>query len=592
MKRPWGIWTAFAVCASLAALALFWLGRTALALEASQARLRQQAALDESVQLALWRMDSALATLVSDEAARPYFHYSAFYPTERAYTHMLEPLNKGDVLVASPLLTEESPRVRLHFQYGPSGQLESPQVPQGNMRDLAETRYVASATLEESARLLDALRSHVSMPAMEMACAIDASNPRFAASLLPEIPRLVEGPQAQTRGPREWQMRILNAQKVQVSQQERGPVADLSQIRQQHMQGAWINGILVLARRVRVGDSEFLQGCWLDWEAIRTELLASVADLVPGARLEPSGQVDQAVTRRLAALPAVLDVPDFAPRSVRGWTPVRLSLLIAWGALAAASIAIGFVLASALALSERRGTFVSAVTHELRTPLTSFRLYSDMLAAGMVHDEPKRREYLATLQRQADRLAHLVENVLLFARLERGRRITRNDVLTTTQLLSRVTPGLESRAAAGGMGFEVSNSCADLRLRTDVSIVEQILLNLVDNASKYARGAADNRVELHMGQTGASCTIAVVDHGPGLPRAALRRLFRPFSKSDHEAAQSGPGVGLGLALSRRLARSIQGDLRLESSGPEGARFVLLLPVEARGAADGLATAGR
>ena len=68
------------------------------------------------------------------------------------------------------------------------------------------------------------------------------------------------------------------------------------------------------------------------------------------------------------------------------------------------------------------------------------------------------------------------------------------------------------------------------------------------------------------------------DHGPGLPPRAIRRLFRPFSKSAHDAAHSAPGVGLGLALSRRLARALGGDLRLDENGPHGACFVLTLPL--------------
>ena len=84
-------------------------------------------------------------------------------------------------------------------------------------------------------------------------------------------------------------------------------------------------------------------------------------------------------------------------------------------------MAIGLVLGGALSLSERRGTFVSAVTHELRTPLTTFRLYTEMLDEGMVASGESQRNYMKTLRSEADRLGHLVENVLSFARLERGR---------------------------------------------------------------------------------------------------------------------------------------------------------------------------
>ena len=132
-------------------------GAMALALERAEAKARRQAALEENLQLALWRMDSALAPLMAEESARPYFTYSPLYPAERAFTCMFAEIRKGDVLMPSPLLTFTSPQIRLHFQYGPDGRLSSPQVPAGNMRDLAESRYLAPELIEQAIRRLDEL---------------------------------------------------------------------------------------------------------------------------------------------------------------------------------------------------------------------------------------------------------------------------------------------------------------------------------------------------------------------------------------------------------------------------------------------------
>src|SRR5262249_42734307 len=115
-------------------------------------------------------------------------------------------------------------------------------------------------------------------------------------------------------------------------------------------------------------------------------------------------------------------------------------------------------------------------------------------------------------------------------------------------------------------------------VHTDVSIVDQVLSNLVDNASKYAKSSKDRRIHLEASIVGDRLTLAVRDHGPGLGPKAGRRLFRPFSKSAGDAATSAPGIGLGLALSRRLARTLGGELRLSQNGPDGACFVLTLPL--------------
>ena len=123
-------------------------------------------------------------------------------------------------------------------------------------------------------------------------------------------------------------------------------------------------------------------------------------------------------------------------------------------------------------------------------------------------------------------------------------------------------------------------------VRVDLSVVDQILSNLVDNAVKYAGRATDRRIHLDVAPAGRWLALTVRDHGPGLSPQVIRRLFRPFSKSAHDAAQSAPGVGLGLALSRRLARALGGDLRLSRNDPLGACFALTIPCDSPALADG------
>lgn len=580
MKRPGSIWLAFGLCVALAALAMIRVGAMALELERAEARTRRQAALDENLQLALWRMDSALAPLIAEEGMRPYFTYSAFYPAERAYTHMFEVVAKGEVLVASPLLTFASPLVRLHFQFGPDGRLNSPQVPGGNMLDLAESRFLTRDQLETSARRLDDLRRLVSRPAMDMACTSATPTVTESTAMIAGFPDLLErNPTLQTRSSKEYAMRSRNTQRAQAVAPERSlslPAAE--SVSQGPVQAAWIGEALILGRRVRVGRATCLQGCWLDWAAIRAELLGSVVDLLPNASLEPVRADDRAPTRRLAALPARLVIRPSEAEAPASWSPVYFSLLIAWACLVVASGAVALLLGGAISLSERRGTFVSAVSHELRTPLTTFRLYTEMLAEGMIADPETRDSYLQTLRAESDRLGHLVDNVLSFARIERGRSIDRRDVLAARDLADRVEPTLAARADRGGMVLAIGADVPDARIRTDASMVEQILANLVDNASKYANASDDRRIHLQFEVSGKWLALSVRDHGPGLPRRAVRRLFRPFSKSAHDAAHSAPGVGLGLALSRRLAWALGGDLRLGHNGPDGVGFVLTLPI--------------
>jgi signal transduction histidine kinase len=280
-------------------------------------------------------------------------------------------------------------------------------------------------------------------------------------------------------------------------------------------------------------------------------------------------------------LPVRLE-PGPAPSiSLPWWTPARLTLVTAWVGVLLAALAVALLLHGAVSLSERRAAFVSAVTHELRTPLTTFKMYSEMLAEDMVPDPAARRHYLETLSVEANRLSHLVENVLAYARLERGSARRREERLSLKELIERVKPRLTQRAGQAEMRLVEDSEPRSLEtiVRVDVSAVEQILFNLVDNACKYAAPhATEKAIHLEALPDGKFAMLRVRDHGQGISAAGARRLFQPFSKSADEAAQSAPGVGLGLALCRRLSRSMGGDLRLARPGATGACFELLLPL--------------
>jgi len=342
----------------------------------------------------------------------------------------------------------------------------------------------------------------------------------------------------------------------------------------------WADEDLLLLREARLEGVTRLQGVWLDWPTLRTRLVSTILDLLPEARLiavPPAAASTDATA--LVTLPVKLlpgRVPITAPVSTSTLRPV---LIIAWTCLFGAALAIAFVLHRTLLLSERRAAFVSAVTHELRTPLTTFRLYSEMLADDMVSDPRQRKEYLSTLCDESTRLMHLVENVLSYSRIERGRTAARLETVGLTDLLHRIEPRLRQHAATAGLELklDIDPAARDARSCIDALAVEQILFNLTDNACKYAAPDSSPR-ELHLSleADGPQVRFRFRDFGPGLGLEARRKLFQPFAKSATEAAHSAPGVGLGLALSRRLAKELGGTLIHESPSGRGACFVLTL----------------
>jgi len=342
----------------------------------------------------------------------------------------------------------------------------------------------------------------------------------------------------------------------------------------------WLGDALLLTRKVAQGGQEWIQGAWLDWPEIRGELLAAVRDRFPVAEVKPVTNGSSSIPHRLASLPVQLIPGPVAFAAQPFWTPLKVSLSVACACVLLAMAAVALVLRGMMALSERRASFVSSVTHELRTPLATFKLYSEMLADGMVKEETKRRQYLETLTGEADRLGHLVENVLSYSRIERGRGPVSRAEMSVGSLLGRIEPRLNQRALLAGMDFasEVTEGVASQMLRTDAGALEQILCNLVDNACKYGRrDGAPGRVELVVRAERRRVCFTVRDFGPGIPRSEQEAVFRPFHKSAQAAAHSAPGVGLGLALCRRLAAELGGSLEIDRSWNQGAAFVLKLP---------------
>ncbi len=596
MRRPWHIWIIFAACLALVAVAVGMISATLLRLDATESEARQRAALEEAVRLALWRTHSALAPLITRESALPYFAYTSFYPAERAYTRMFNSIGYGDVLIPSPLLTIDSPYVLVHFQIGPDGALTSPQVPTGEVRVIAEDGYTSEARIRDYAEKLDALRGQLDREELiaRLPLEVTTRGPPTVATL-GQTGGMVQQQMAEPQQ-RAVKSKTAQAELNQREQQARGRAQQqmldptlqwasnefltAADVTVGSLSALWCGQSLVLARRVQVNGREYVQGCALDWEAVHAWLQREVRELLPEAELEPAARASAVGDNRLLpTLPVRLVPGDFPSLVEEGLLPVEALLALTWTGLVIAAAAVTVLLMGTLALSERRAAFVSAITHELRTPLTTFRMYTEMLAEGMLTDGAKRQRYLETLRIEAERLSHLVENVLSYARLERGRARNAAEPIQIDDLLDRVGERLGRRAEQGGMRvvIDIAPEHRRLSVRVDASATEQILLNLVDNACKYAAGTGDGAIRVSTRVDQAGVVLSVSDDGPGIAPSERKRIFRAFHKSARQAAHSAPGVGLGLSLSRRMARDMGGDLRLVSDGAPGARFELILP---------------
>lgn len=576
MNRPGPVALAFMACLSAAFAALVWMTATVLRLDAAEADARRRADLEENVRLALWRIDSAVTPILTQENARPI---ALYVPVERASATAGPGMQWPS---GADLHGGGDSYVRFHFQVSPAGILTSPEFP-GARKDL---NAIGDAMLASDVVLLRDLAILVDRKAL-----LEAA-PSVAAPLPPltlEPWRQTAGAPTQSRGAQDFQARSQSfgannalSNNALMNQSQMVLPGESTNDRTGLMAPVWRRDQLLLVRKASIRGETYLQGCWLDWPELARQLAGLVADLLPDARLVPVREDVAEPTRLLASLPARLEPGAWRDKPNAGMSPLRLSLLAAWACAVLASAAVAALLVGVVKLSERRAAFVSAVTHELRTPLTTFRLYAEMLADGMVSDAAQRQSYLSTLRQEAERLSRLVENVLAYARLERGRTRDRLETVSLDALLSGMEMRLRERAEQAEMEvvIEAGETALQGQLHTDPSAVEQILFNLVDNACKYAAAATDRRIHVKVRLADGAAWLRINDHGPGISTEQARRLFRPFSKSAQDAAQSAPGIGLGLALSRRIARELGGDLRWEPAPSSGACFIVSIPASA------------
>jgi signal transduction histidine kinase len=602
---------AFTAICALVAGGLGWATAAAIRLEGEQLREHAEAENAERMRLALWRLDSYVAPLIAVEDGRPFNHYSAVFAAPLAYDNRGAPRPPGAVVEPSPLLTADLPDwMLLHFQLDAASGWESPQAPSVNLSRVLQNPPIqttlANATPERT-RLLDELKRSLKPSALIAAVRDRVAPPTHKDKiLLPAKPSPNTAYQGQNNGS-DYELRqqanplnndLRPAQRVNRSlafnsvehngenwlsfQGIQGVPSAEVLVNLSPMTALWTpteggRERLLLVRLVRIEEKEVCQGVVLD-DALRSVLAEKVVDLFPDARLLPVHEPEPPQPERtMTALPLQLDPgpTDAAPNAA--WTPLRVGLGLAWIAAIVALLAVGLGGWSLIDLSQRRIRFVSAVTHELRTPLTTLQLYLDMLANGLVRDEKQRGEYIQTLNAEANRLSRLVGNVLDFSRLENQRPRLSYTRMTVADLLAQIETVWQGRCNDADKDLVIENtSDKGATLYTDIALVQQILGNLLDNACKYSRGASDRRILLRARGEGRRLMFEVEDHGAGVPKRERRSIFRAFRRG-RNAGVTGGGVGLGLALARRWARLLGGELTLRPPTGEGACFRLMLP---------------
>jgi signal transduction histidine kinase len=244
--------------------------------------------------------------------------------------------------------------------------------------------------------------------------------------------------------------------------------------------------------------------------------------------------------------------------------------------LCAGWFVVGFVSVMKSALhahreSMEKTTFVDNVSHELKTPLTSIMLYTDMLREGKIKDSSSTGKALEAISSECSRLLRMVESLLDFTRLEKKRRKFKEEKIEIVRFVKDTVDMVRDRFRDNGLEFFAPGEAFAV---AESDAVRQILLNVLDNAAKYAApyGTVDVAVRADEGKV----EISVRDRGPGIGRASMKRVFERFWREDDSLTSEIPGNGLGLSIALYLAKGMGGDLRAYPGEDCGCVFVLEL----------------
>jgi len=348
-------------------------------------------------------------------------------------------------------------------------------------------------------------------------------------------------------------------------------------------------GQVFLLRHVQIEDRHLLQGFQLNEKMLIEQIEDSASrfmrkgmsfELSPGEIARDNENVAYAAILNFGFGDLVLNLKEIDP----GWIGKEIRHLRIWyfGIVAIVLLAVSLGLASLwrnataqIRLAQKKDDFISAVSHELRTPLTSIRMYSEMLEKNWVKSQDKVVEYYGNMRQESERLSRLIENVLDFSRIQRGRKKYAFNAGDINKCVADVVEMMRPYAML--KGFSIRTEPEPIEGSTfDADAVTQIIVNLLDNSIKYARDAEDKTIIVRTRTDGKFTVIEVEDHGPGVPHRQRNKIFEQFYRSAAESTRETAGTGLGLALVKKFAEAHNGFVEIIGAKPTGAIFRVAL----------------
>jgi len=344
----------------------------------------------------------------------------------------------------------------------------------------------------------------------------------------------------------------------------------------------WVIGF-VLSRdllRSRLDPAKVPELSFLEQSNLRIQVLDGAGRLLVG---RPDSAATVLYSRRLSTPYPPWQVQMIAVGPVPVPAAVKTRTALLFGLVLVSAVALGLGIFVTIWTSSReirtarmRSDFVSAVTHELKTPLTSISMFAETLQMGRYRNEQDRQAYVEAISEESQRLSRLIERVLNFASIERGTRAYRFGPVDPAALVRETLDSMRAQLEREGAQVVAEIEPGLPPVRGDRDALAEVLVNLLGNALKYS--PSDKRMHVRAQRADGEVWIGVTDFGIGISRREQKRVFDKFYRASDRRVQETEGTGLGLTVSRSVARAHGGDLRVDSQPGKGSTFTLVLPV--------------
>jgi len=230
-----------------------------------------------------------------------------------------------------------------------------------------------------------------------------------------------------------------------------------------------------------------------------------------------------------------------------------------------------------LRMAEMRSQFIASVSHELKTPLTAIRIFAETLRMGRLKDSQAKTEYLDTIVNESHRLTRLLNNVLDFSKIEKGKRTYRKEPACLSEIVNAAVQATQYPLKQQDFHLNVQMEEELPDINVDRDAIGQAILNLLSNAMKYS--GESSRIDLRVQKRAGHIVIEVSDRGIGIDPAQQKRIFEKFYRVPSEQNQRIPGTGLGLALVFHIVKAHDGHVEVRSVLGKGSTFSIHLPLE-------------